>query len=509
MAMDSPTPSLRDQGMAALRDKDLDKAVDLLARAVMANDQDADAKALLGIAYCQKGLHAQAKRALQTAIELQPNNANFKYNLGVVLEHAGDQPGAAVAFNDTLKISPDHAQAKAKLAAMGPQAQSWIAAAPSASGQPPLGGTYGAAPPSAPPLGGTYGAPPPAAPPTAPPLGGTYGAPPPAPPPAAPPLGGTYGAPPPPPGGTYGAPPPPPGGTYGAPPPPPGGTYGAPPPPPGGTYGAPPPPPGGTYGAPPPPPPGGYGAPPPGGATIPGFGAPPPPPPGAGAASMPPPPVGNPSAVPTPPGMVPAGEPPPGTLQCPSCGGFPPPAMLCQFCSHPLPPPPRHTPQVASPTAGVPLYNPGLANLPPDMSNGECFFRRVGATLIDGAIMLVMGTIIFAATGGLSGGGFDDPTSIAEKIDAGPFRVITTVLSAAYMAGMTAAKGQTLGKMALGIRVIGPDGGNPGFFRALLREGFGKNISSCLCGLGYLWCLWDDSQQCWHDKIFGTTIERV
>src|SRR5215216_3027685 len=121
MAMDSPTPSLRDQGMAALRDRDLDKAVDLLARAVMANDQDADAKALLGIAYCQKGLHAQAKRALQTAIELQPNNANFKYNLGVVLEHAGDQPGAAVAFNDTLKLSPEHAQAKGKLAAMGPQ----------------------------------------------------------------------------------------------------------------------------------------------------------------------------------------------------------------------------------------------------------------------------------------------------------------------------------------------------------------------------------------------------
>ena len=240
---------------------------------------------------------------------------------------------------------------------------------------------------------------------------------------------------------------------------------------------------------------------------MPGFGAPPPPPPGAGQVAMPPPPIGTPGMVPAPPGMAPAAAPPPGTVQCPSCGGFPPPAMLCQFCSHPLPPPPRHTPQVASPTAGVPLYNPGLANLPPDMSNAECFFRRAGAFLLDIMIMSVLGSIIFAVMGGFSGGG--DPQAIIEKLDGGTFRIISAVLSAGYMAGMTAAKGQTLGKMALGIRVVGPEGGNPGFFRALLREGFGKNLSSCLCGLGYLWCLWDDGQQCWHDKIFGTTIERV
>jgi Flp pilus assembly protein TadD len=125
-----PTPSLRDQGVQALQEGNLDRAIDLLARAVMADDQDAEAKAVLGIAYSQKGLHAQAKRALQTATEIQPHNPNFRYNLGVILERAGDKQGAAIAFRDTLQLNPQHGQAKAKLQAMGPEVHGLLASAP-------------------------------------------------------------------------------------------------------------------------------------------------------------------------------------------------------------------------------------------------------------------------------------------------------------------------------------------------------------------------------------------
>jgi len=128
--MSVPGSSLRDQGIQALQAGEVDKAVDLLARAVMADDSDGDAKAMLGIAYAQKGLHAQAKRALQTAIELQPENANYRFNLGVALERAGDLPGAAVAYRDTLQLNKDHGQARAKLQAMGPQVHQWLAQAP-------------------------------------------------------------------------------------------------------------------------------------------------------------------------------------------------------------------------------------------------------------------------------------------------------------------------------------------------------------------------------------------
>jgi hypothetical protein len=192
--MEPPTPSLREQGAQALREQRLDAAVDLLARAVMSDDNDVEAKALLGVAYSQKGLHAEARRALQTAVDRQPQNPNYRFNLGVVLERAGDLQGAAIAYRDTLQISPDHPQAKQRMQAMGPQAAALLASAPrpleppgvpgireSGSPTPPdtLGGPLGglgtpAAPPRPTTQPGTF------APPPAPQPGG------PAPPPAAP-----------------------------------------------------------------------------------------------------------------------------------------------------------------------------------------------------------------------------------------------------------------------------------------------------------------------------------
>src|SRR5438477_138406 len=53
--MEALTLSLRDQGIEALRSGDTNGAVDLLARAVMADGQDAEAQAFLGVAYSQKG----------------------------------------------------------------------------------------------------------------------------------------------------------------------------------------------------------------------------------------------------------------------------------------------------------------------------------------------------------------------------------------------------------------------------------------------------------------------
>src|SRR5947199_4405895 len=77
----------------------------------------------------------------------------------------------------------------------------------------------------------------------------------------------------------------------------------------------------------------------------------------------------------------------------------------------------------------------------------------------------------------------------------------------AYCGGMLAVRGQTLGKMAMGLRVAGPDGGNPSFWRAALRETLGKLISGYALCLGYLWMLWDGKQQTWHDKMAQTLVE--
>lgn len=472
--MDSAPLSLRDQGTQALREGQLDRAIDLLARAVMADDQDAEAKALLGIAYSQKGLHAQAKRALQTSVELQPQNPNFRFNLGVVLERAGDAAGAAAAYTETLQLKADHAQARAKLQALGPAGR---AAAPAP-------GTPGAGTPQPPRLSG---------PPTAASAPPPYGAAPPAsmpPPYGAPPVG------PPPIGGPApGAPP------IGAAPPP------SMPPPYGGPPGAPP------IGGPPPGPP--VGPPPIGGPPLaqpPGvpYGAPPIGPPPIGAPPIGPPPIGGPPIGGPPLAGVPQQGGPPGTIQCGRCAQWTAPGMTCQFCGAPMPPPPR-VPTPAPYGAGygpqpMPPTGPAGYGGSTGMTSGDAFGRRWGAAILDGLLMRGIGFITTLATGAHATPPNPSPEQIGAALGAAAGQIVVAVL---YYVGMTAWRGQTLGKMALGIRVVGPDGDVPGFGRAFLRETIGKFLSTIVCLVGYLSMLWDSEQQTWHDKIAGTHVERV
>ena len=70
--------------------------------------------------------------------------------------------------------------------------------------------------------------------------------------------------------------------------------------------------------------------------------------------------------------------------------------------------------------------------------------------------------------------------------------------------------GQTLGKRALGIRVLDDRGGRAGYGRA-----FGRNIVARVIGLfpfvgliDVLWPLWDDKNQCLHDKAASTIVVR-
>lgn len=454
--MSAPTPSLREQGVQALHEGNLDKAIDLLARAVMADDKDAEAKALLGITYSQKGLHTQAKRALQTAVELHPNNANYRFNLGVVLERAGDMPGAAAAYRDTLAINKDHAQARTKLQAI-PNAHQLLANAPPSS---PSG-------PGAPPPPGAGMPPPGGAPPA-------YNTPP------------AYGAPPGQPG-QFGQAPPPPAG-YGAPP-------GAPP-----SYGPAPmgsPPPMPQVGGPP------LGGPPPG---APPMGMPPMP----GAPPMPGVPMGGPPMG----GGLNAPQGPPGTVQCARCGQFSRPGLTCEWCSAPMAPPPARPTQTPGAMVGGPAPAPYSYSAAPntsDMTKSEAFFRRFGATMIDGMLLGAIGFVVGLVMGGTAavttgGGSADSPAALAAQAGANLALLVVQFL---YYGFMYSTRGQTLGKMALGIRVVTADGSNPGFWRGGFRDTFGHMISGCLCGLGYLSMLWDNEQQTWHDKLFGTYVVRA
>ncbi len=96
-----------------------------------------------------------------------------------------------------------------------------------------------------------------------------------------------------------------------------------------------------------------------------------------------------------------------------------------------------------------------------------------------------------------------------------PFAVIDPTLQSivSLLAGIAyftilegGAKGQTLGKMALGIRVIDlARGGSIGQGRAFIRY-IGRFVSAIVLLLGYFWMLWDKEKQTWHDKLAGSVV---
>lgn len=142
------------------------------------------------------------------------------------------------------------------------------------------------------------------------------------------------------------------------------------------------------------------------------------------------------------------------------------------------------------------------------------FGRRFVASLLDGIIVGVAGAVIGGIIGVITGiilvasgsSGKDLMTSIV----GGIAQIISGGLSLGYYIYFTGKEGQTLGKKALGIKVVKKDSQQaPGYMSAFLREAVGKFVSAIVFGLGYLWMLWDKDKQTWHDKIAGTIVIKI
>ena len=80
------------------------------------------------------------------------------------------------------------------------------------------------------------------------------------------------------------------------------------------------------------------------------------------------------------------------------------------------------------------------------------------------------------------------------------------VVSFAYYVLFTYYRGQTPGKMLLGLYVEDEDGKTPSLKQVLLREVIGKAISALVLLIGYLWIFWDPKKRGWHDHIGGTYV---
>jgi uncharacterized RDD family membrane protein YckC len=165
----------------------------------------------------------------------------------------------------------------------------------------------------------------------------------------------------------------------------------------------------------------------------------------------------------------PGGPPPPYAGFDPALLGAPP-----------GPPPPRY-------------YAPGRIGAggewlgPPLASWGQ----RVVARLVDYAILfaIILVPLVTGSTGVLL---------LAVLV------YIAVWLWMRYREGTT---GQTPGKRFARIKVLREiDGDVIGFGFAILREILHSAIDGALCGLGYLWPLWDAKRQTFADKILATVV---
>jgi uncharacterized RDD family membrane protein YckC len=151
------------------------------------------------------------------------------------------------------------------------------------------------------------------------------------------------------------------------------------------------------------------------------------------------------------------------------------------------------------------------------------WWKRLVAAIIDGFIIGIPANIIggilfsglFAAstptfnpnTGQFEGGGGFFAGFLAAW---GAFVLMYLVLTAAYYIYLHSSRGQTVGKMAMKIKVVDIETGEliP-YGRAGIRWAV-QQVLALLCGIGGLvdglWPLWDQKRQALHDKPANTVV---
>lgn len=146
------------------------------------------------------------------------------------------------------------------------------------------------------------------------------------------------------------------------------------------------------------------------------------------------------------------------------------------------------------------------------------WWRRVGALVIDTILLSIVAGLIGVVAALVTASGFTRSDGELSGAFVLPLVVsaILVVPTIYYCWMMPATNGQTVGKQALGIRVVREDGGpitaGFAFMRQILVINifFGLVLGFFLFGLpqliDYLWPLWDSKNQALHDKAVKSRV---
>ena len=148
------------------------------------------------------------------------------------------------------------------------------------------------------------------------------------------------------------------------------------------------------------------------------------------------------------------------------------------------------------------------------------FWMRFVAAIIDGVLIGIVNLIILVPFLGLVGLTAASRASDVDMESEGAGLMIA--LLSTYLISMLAvavagwlyfalmessARGATLGKMALGLRVVDLNGNRIGFGRATGRY-FGKIVSSAIFCIGYIMAGFTQQKQALHDIMAGCLVVR-
>ena len=122
------------------------------------------------------------------------------------------------------------------------------------------------------------------------------------------------------------------------------------------------------------------------------------------------------------------------------------------------------------------------------------------AYIIDAILLSVAAGVI----GVVTGGGYGDLEHINYSGSG-----ISLVVGWLYFALMESSeRGATVGKMAVGLRVVTDQGQRLSFLHATGRY-FAKFISAIIFGIGFLMVGWTDRKRGLHDMIAGTLVVKI
>ena len=119
------------------------------------------------------------------------------------------------------------------------------------------------------------------------------------------------------------------------------------------------------------------------------------------------------------------------------------------------------------------------------------FWRRFVAYIVDVIILGIVSGILLAIFGQYSTMSYS-----------------TNVIGIVYIIGFWTWRGQTPGKMALGVKIVQTDGSPIGFERSILRY-IGYFVSAIILCIGFFMIAWDSKKQGLHDKIAGTYVVKT